>query len=293
MKKYDMKKLALLGLASGLIVSGQASAEANFAGGELKGTQIARGGCGSKCGSQSTRDRRYNGSYEISDNSEYQPPSHSCSSHSSPYQYQTSDNYEYQGPSHSCQSYNQGPSHSCQSYQGPSHSCQSYNQGPSHSCQSYQGPQSYNQGPSHSCSSQSPYQYQGNRTSQPRNDRSYTTANDQESGNGQTYSQTRTMTESDLLNQLNDQGKAIYNGLDTEGKALAIRLANQSCKGQNGCKGLNSCKSDKNSCAGEAECKGHSKCRFADKNLAVKVAAKKMASKRGDLMNKTNSRYQY
>ena len=99
------------------------------------------------------------------------------------------------------------------------------------------------------------------------------------------------MTEADLLSQLNNQGKAMYNSLDADGKTLALKLANQACKGQNDCKGLNSCKTDKNSCAGEGGCKGQSKCRFADKNVAVRVAGQKMAAKRADLMNKGNTRY--
>src|SRR5690606_13188157 len=49
--------------------------------------------------------------------------------------------------------------------------------------------------------------------------------------------------ESDLLSHqspLNEQSKMIYQGLDQEGKALALKLINGSCKGQNECKGLNS-----------------------------------------------------
>ena len=91
------------------------------------------------------------------------------------------------------------------------------------------------------------------------------------------------LTESDLLDQLNDQAKQQYLGMSPEGKALALKLANQNCKGQNDCKGLNSCKSAENSCAGKGACKGKSQCAFKDKNLAVKVAAKKMADKRSGL----------
>lgn len=52
--------------------------------------------------------------------------------------------------------------------------------------------------------------------------------------------------ESQLLSQLNEEGKAVYRGLDPEGKALAIKLAETS----------------------------------SDKNQAVKLAAQKMAEKR-------------
>lgn len=93
-------------------------------------------------------------------------------------------------------------------------------------------------------------------------------------------SASKTMTEQDLLSQLNAEGKATYQGLDKEGKALALKLANQSCKGQNECKGLNSCKTEDNSCAGKGSCKGTSPGPFKDKNAAVKAAAKHMAEKR-------------
>lgn len=59
----------------------------------------------------------------------------------------------------------------------------------------------------------------------------------------------KAMTESDLLDQLNDEGKKAYAALDAEGKALALRLANQQSPGQN-------------------------------KNDAVKAAARQMADKR-------------
>ena len=89
-------------------------------------------------------------------------------------------------------------------------------------------------------------------------------------------------TESSLVPQLNAQGKATYQNLDNAGKALAIKMANQGCKGQNDCKGLNACKTFSHSCAGQGTCKGTSTAAFKDKNLAVKVAAMKMAEKRAN-----------
>ncbi len=88
------------------------------------------------------------------------------------------------------------------------------------------------------------------------------------------------MSESELVSKLNSEGKATFQSLDPAGKALALKLANQTCKGQNDCKGLNSCKTANNSCAGNGSCKGTSKGPFTDKNTAVKVAAKKMSDKR-------------
>lgn len=58
-----------------------------------------------------------------------------------------------------------------------------------------------------------------------------------------------TMTEADLLPQLNDQSKVIYKNLSRDGKALALKLANNT----------------------------------ADKNQAVKLAAQKMAEKRASM----------
>ncbi|HRD55789.1 MAG TPA: hypothetical protein PLC42_05265 [Parachlamydiaceae bacterium] len=95
------------------------------------------------------------------------------------------------------------------------------------------------------------------------------------------------MTEKELLSELNDEGKAIYNSLDAKEKELAIEVASQKCASLNSCKGLNACKTDKNSCAGQAGCKGQSKCAFLDKNLAVKVARDKlMKEKRLDAIKK-------
>lgn len=88
------------------------------------------------------------------------------------------------------------------------------------------------------------------------------------------------MSEEELLLQLNDEGTRLYNSLSPEGKALAIEVASQSCDGTNKCAGLNACASDKNTCAGKGACKGLSKCAISDKNLAVKLAEKKMAEKR-------------
>lgn len=91
------------------------------------------------------------------------------------------------------------------------------------------------------------------------------------------------MTEEELLLELTDEGTQLYNGLTPEGKALARFVASQRCNGSNECKGLNACQTDTNKCAGQGKCKGTSKCAFSDKNLAVKVVAKKMAEKRSKL----------
>lgn len=100
-----------------------------------------------------------------------------------------------------------------------------------------------------------------------------------DSANSQVVDQ-QPLTENALVDSLDSKTKRIYDSLDPQGKALALQLANQTCKGQNTCKGLNSCKSASNSCAGNGGCKGTSPGPFKDKNTAVQVAAKKMAEQR-------------
>lgn len=107
----------------------------------------------------------------------------------------------------------------------------------------------------------------------------------QRSGGGTTQSSVsqKQMSAAELYAVLTPEERQEYDSLDSKGKKLALELANQSCKGQNSCKGLNSCKSSENSCKGQGGCKGKSQGPFADKNDAVKVAAKHMAEKRQNL----------
>ena len=88
------------------------------------------------------------------------------------------------------------------------------------------------------------------------------------------------MTDKEMLMELNSDGAALYNSLSPEGKALARQVASARCNGTNECSGLNGCKTEHNDCAGKGTCKGTGKCAIADKNLAVELAAKKMAAKR-------------
>jgi hypothetical protein len=99
----------------------------------------------------------------------------------------------------------------------------------------------------------------------------------------------KSMTDAELMMQLNPTGKAQFQSLTPKGKELALQMAEQQCKGQNGCKGQNSCKSDKNSCAGKGGCKGTAVSYFKDKNMAVKLAAEKMAEKRNGVLNRSNN----
>jgi hypothetical protein len=94
------------------------------------------------------------------------------------------------------------------------------------------------------------------------------------------------MTEEELLSQLNDQSKKLYESLDAEGKKMALKIASNKCNGTNDCKGQNACETEENKCAGQGSCKGKSKCAVSDANLAVKLAAKVMAEKRGNATKK-------
>ncbi len=93
------------------------------------------------------------------------------------------------------------------------------------------------------------------------------------------------LTSSELYSKLSPSGKKLYDTLDEKSKALALQLANQTCKGQNTCKGLNSCKSENNSCAGQAGCRGQAAAPFKDKDVAVKVASMHMLEKRKNMQN--------
>jgi len=94
------------------------------------------------------------------------------------------------------------------------------------------------------------------------------------------------LTEDELMLQLNDQGAKQFRSLSPEGKKLALLTASQMCQGTNECRGLNACQTDKNKCQGQGSCKGQSKCAHADKNVAVKLVAEKMAGKRSGSLNK-------
>jgi hypothetical protein len=88
------------------------------------------------------------------------------------------------------------------------------------------------------------------------------------------------MTEDELLLELNDEGYKLYMSLDPEGKKLAREVASSRCDHANSCKGLNACATDKNACMGQGACKGQSKCGISDKNLAIKLVAKKLAAEK-------------
>lgn len=224
MKKRDLKKLALLGLTGGVMLTTQGTVEAEIASSPSDGILFAAGGCGAnKCsgeGRPMTNKRSGCGAQNKIAGCGASTPirSNSCNA---------SGNIAGCGAS-------SNKSHACGSIAGCGSSC-------------------------HAVIAEAEKSV------------------DMSSG--------QLMTESQLMSQLNNEGKRIYNSLSPEGKAMAIKLASRSCKGTNDCKGQNACKSDDHSCAGKGSCAGSSTCSFKDKNQAVKVAAQKQAEKRA----KTNS----
>lgn len=240
MKKCDFKKLALMGIAGGIVVlSGNADAAIiqnnNFE------HHLAQASCGNKCG-QLADNQNYGGGY-------YYAPSGSCGA-------------------------NQG-----QAYYPQQSSCAGITAYDPH--QSQYNDQQWGSGQWNTKGNAQQYgngtqQWgQGQQPNQSRNAQGYW-------GTSQQYTDSNTgnLTESDLQAQLNSQGRALYQSLSPEGKALALKLANQDCKGRNECRGYNSCRNTEHSCQGQGSCAGTSAGPFADKNAAVKVAAMKMAEKR-------------
>lgn len=321
-KKNDMKKLALLGMAAGMLMSNSqlhannADASSYLAakcGGSGKCGGTVAAGCGGsgKC-SGTVADRSPSASYYSQSCNSYQQPSgHGCGG--------------YQG--HTCQSY-QPMNHSCnsqyqnnaQGYYDPSQYSNNNNNNNNNNKYAGSNTQQQNQqqnqqqgqpqqnptskyqasngcGGKHGCNSgttEGPHdggKFQasngcgGNRQNNNNNSGSYY-YNPNQVAAADAQVTTPKMNEADMLGKLNAQGKSTYNSLSPEGKKLALQLSNAECKGKNDCKGLNSCKTDKNECAGKGGCKGQSNCSFKDKNLAVKVAAAKMAEKRNGLQSK-------
>lgn len=92
-------------------------------------------------------------------------------------------------------------------------------------------------------------------------------------------------TEEELVRELTPEGKKMFQSLSPEGKELALKVASQTCNGQNECKGFNGCETAEHKCAGKGECKGTGKCAISDKNLAVKLVYDKMKDKRQKAAN--------
>lgn len=279
MKKIDLKKLALLGITGGVMIASQSAVQAESNQGIYLAGHGCGGGSGKGCGNYSGGRPNGNGcggqknSYRYLSDNEKPDTGSDYSDPTTTYPQPTN-------PSKPSSSSSQGYQSSSSSWQNPSSSTNS---------SSWQNSSANPTTPSDSQKSATPQQY-SQRNTQSQWGRYLSDADDA----GQVKSDTSTpngqqLTEAQLLSQLNEEGKAIYRGLDTEGKALALKLANQSCKGQNSCKGLGSCKGGGHDCAGKNGCAGQSNGPFKDKNVAVKIAAQKMAQKRALLNQGSNN----
>lgn len=310
MKKNDLKKLAVMGITGGILLS-QTSAYVEGAAIAGYPNPMVQAGCRSEGMYMDQSDPNMSGGEYFSSGDQGMPEGS---------YYQQDQGYSaYQG-SQGCRAM-QGSYYSTQPPGGPSsyysdQGMPSGQQGPYYNTEAPYGQQAYYSNPNviqgqgnqpetfrnqpnmnqnqmqnqNSKLPEMPQQMmpQGTSTQQKSSynnnsrSRGYTALNE-ETSNSKTAVE-KMMTEDELISKLNDQGKAMYKSLSPKGKKLALQIASQACKGQNTCKGLNSCKSAKNSCAGQGGCAGQSTCAFKDKNLAVKVAAKKMAEKRA-MMN--------
>lgn len=284
-KKYDFKKLALLGITGGAVLTTQ-TVEAEI----LNPSQLLAASCASTSGCRGNQGMGNNGgSYQAyrsvpSQNYYYTDGQYSggqyasCGGASPQYypsssggtmpQYYQQSNYpqqNYQQSNYPQQSYGAPMNYSQQSWSSsscggamPQNSYQTYSQ-QSQSC----GGATIAEGQPMNIPSTNPstnssntdqnngysqwetggYISDNNKTTQTR-----TTTTQQESTMQQNKGSHKMMTETELLSQLNEDGKKTYNSLDTAGKALALKMASQDT--------------------------------FKDKNLAVKAAALKMSEKR-------------
>lgn len=300
-KKNDLKKLALLGITGGVLLTSQGQAEqsnAQSSPGYDVWSTYAAGGCAS-C--RSSSGSAYGGSSYSGYTSgagcgatPHQAYYSSCSGFGG-YSSGSYDGYSGYSSGGGCGA--SAPSWGGQGYYAPSHSCASYDHDPNtppnsrwqqHQQNKQQQQQQYQQ------------DHQGDQQQQQGQQRRSATppppppapTSWRNTNKSKLYSendiQTSTapkssLTESELRGQLSDDGKRMFDRLDAEGKKLALRLANQDCKGKNSCKGENACKTSKNDCAGKGGCAGTSPAPFKDPNQAVKVAAKKMEEKRANL----------
>ena len=264
LKKCDFKKLALMGMAGGTLLASQGNAAQMADNGDY--SNMLAMGCSSRSGCSGSQPASYGYNQGQSNQNSaygYNAPTqmNGCSGQNQP-------NWAQNTPP---AANTPAPSYYYTDAQGQ------WQQGTPP--QSYVNPQGATQ------QQGQPVQpgAQGQMGTQPNNPQAYNNRN----GQGQSRFSANTsstnagkLTESQLQSQLNDQAKSTFQSMDAQGKALALKLANQDCKGQNDCKGLNSCKTEEHSCAGKGSCAGTSKGPFQDKNLAVKVAAMKMAEKR-------------
>lgn len=289
MKKKDLKKLALLGITGGVMLTcqGVANANENF----TSSGSVLAAKCGNKgsCGGATAYNDR-GGSCASSSGGSW--GGSSCSAQPG-----------FRGSSCSAQPGYRGSSCSA----SPSYSVSSCSAQPG-----FRGSSCSSGGPSRggSCSASPSFRggscgasgYISSRD-QPTSSNPYQNPTDGQTqwesnyqkGRNQLNQSTQwanvdnaTMTQEDFKAQLSAQGKTDFDKLSDEGKANAIQMASHDCAGKNACKGQNSCKSDKNACAGQGGCKGQSTCKMTP-DKAVKAASLK--DKRTSLTGSSKSKY--
>lgn len=319
-KNKDLKKLALMGMAAGMLLSSE-KVEASFAdqainpdvANHLAAGCGGRGKCSGVVAERSAPQSYSYGSCNHSNQPSYgscnhsnQPSYGSCNHSNQPsYGYSQSQNQGYYDPSqwaagNQTQPNAQNPqgSQNPQTNSQPNRNYQSANNNTQNQTNpkgtlNSNNPNKYQAsgcGGKHGCNGDNASKYEASNSCGGRNPSNNSGNNYYNPGQiadaNTPANTTGKLNESDLLTKLNDQGKATYNTLSPEQKKIALEMANQECKGKNNCKGMNSCKTDTNECAGKGGCKGKAKGPFLDKNLAVKVAASKGADKRLNLQNK-------
>ena len=195
MENSTFKKLALMGIAGGLLMTAEAPAsfgniEIQNAGTLLAGSCGSGKGTGHQCGSnpQAAQYNRaqQNRNTQTADNSDNTPQQ---------------NNTQGQG---SNQRYNRGSCNSSRNAPTADNSARG-------SCGSSRNTQTADNSSRGSCGAKN---------------RSPIAMNEDVS---------KAVSEQDLMPQLNDDAKATYQGLDAEGKALARQYAAQTCAGKNGC----------------------------------------------------------
>ena len=288
-KKFDFKKLALLGLTGGVMFSTEAVASDIINTSEL----LAFNGCGGAHGCNGGGVGSKGGSYQAYRNipsqnsSYYSQPSSGCGAatpqyyqqnsaqqyyqqasdqqyyqqNSAPQYYQQNSAPQYYQQNAAPQYYQQNTAPQGQYYQA-SQGCgaisapQGQQYHASQGCGAISAPQGQNNQPQHTMQAQAPaastaanhdniytqWETNGHTADNGRyNTQSgsaiktapNSTINNQPAATTRTSTTTttttkRALTETELLSQLNEQGKTTYRNLDTAGKAIALKLAAES-----------------------------------------------------------------
>lgn len=207
MEQNKKRQLAQLAMAAVIVASStpanvQAIEESKETLTFLAAHSCGGGGCGAKKSDVSyNSDSRYN---------YYQGSQSGCGGKRNPVSYNAPSANQY----NTYQSDNYSSSSSYTPSYTPSDSMNDPSRG-AYNTGSYNTNRNYNTDPSYSATTQNPYN---------TNMQNQSMTSDYQYGRS---SGMTTLTEAELLQQLSPQGKAIYNSLDAEGKAMALQLASQ------------------------------------------------------------------